>query len=58
MLLERVVDDLYLTTSPIDGGQPHTPFYEGPPLPLDLVVAKAALGPDAGVRFEHFAVLR
>jgi riboflavin biosynthesis pyrimidine reductase len=54
MLLEGVVDDLYLTTSPIDGGEPHTPFYEGPPLPLQLVVAKAALGAEAGVRFEHF----
>jgi riboflavin biosynthesis pyrimidine reductase len=56
MLLEGVVDDLYLTTSPVDGGEPHTPFYEGPPLPLELVVAKAALGAEAGVRFEHFVL--
>jgi riboflavin biosynthesis pyrimidine reductase len=56
LLLEGLVDDLYLTTSPIDGGEPHTPFYEGPPLPLELVVAKAALGPEAGVRFEHFVL--
>lgn len=54
MLQEGLVDDLYLTTSPIDGGEPHTPLWEGAPLPLDLVVAKAALGAEAGVRFEHF----
>jgi riboflavin biosynthesis pyrimidine reductase len=56
MLLEGVVDDLYLTTSAIEGGEPHTPFYAGPPLPLELVVAKAALGAEAGVRFEHFVI--
>jgi riboflavin biosynthesis pyrimidine reductase len=58
MLEERLIDDLYLTTSPIDGGEPDTPFYEGPPLPLELVVAKAGLGPEVGVRFEHFVVSR
>jgi riboflavin biosynthesis pyrimidine reductase len=56
LLLDGLVDDLYLTTSPVNGGEPHTPFYEGPPLPLDLVVAKAGLGDDAGVRFEHFVL--
>ena len=56
LLLEGLVDDLYLTTCPLDGGEPHTPYYEGPPLPLELVVAKAALGPEAGVRFEHFVL--
>ena len=56
MLMEGLVDDLYLTTSPIDGGEPRTPLWEGAPLPLDLVVAKAALGPEAGVRFEHFVL--
>jgi riboflavin biosynthesis pyrimidine reductase len=56
MLLEGLVDDIYLTTSPITGGEPHTPFYEGSPLPLELVVAKAALGDEAGVRFEHFVL--
>ena len=56
MLVEGLVDDLYLTTSPIDGGEPHSPLWEGAPLPLDLVVAKAALGTEAGVRFEHFVL--
>lgn len=56
LLLEGLVDDLYLTTSPMDGGEPHSPYYEGPPLPLDLVVAKGALGEEAGVRFEHFVL--
>ena len=56
MLVEGLVDDLYLTTSAIDGGEPHSPLWEGAPLPLDLVVAKAALGTEAGVRFEHFVL--
>lgn len=58
MLLEGVVDDLYLTTSPIDAGEPNTPFYEGPPLALVRVVAKSGRGSEAGVRFEHFLVTR
>jgi riboflavin biosynthesis pyrimidine reductase len=56
MLREGLVDDLYLTTSPIDAGEPNTPFYEGPPLSLDLVVEKEGIGPEIGVRFEHFVV--
>lgn len=58
MLLEGVVDDLYLTTSPIDAGEPNTPFYEGPPLALVRVVEKSGRGSEAGVRFEHFLVTR
>jgi riboflavin biosynthesis pyrimidine reductase len=56
LLKAGLVDELYLTTSAIDGGEPHTPYYEGPALPLELVVAKAGIGPEAGVRFEHCAV--
>jgi hypothetical protein len=50
------VRDLYLTTSPIEAGEPHTPYYEGPPLPLRRIVEKAGQGPEAAVRFEHFVV--
>jgi len=56
LLDERTVADLYLTTSPISAGQPDTPFYSGPPLPLTLVVDKRGTGPEVGVRFEHFRV--
>src|SRR3954470_7706326 len=56
LLEERTVADLYLTTSSISAGQPDTPYYSGPPLPLDLVVQKRGTGPEEGVRFEHFRV--
>jgi riboflavin biosynthesis pyrimidine reductase len=46
------VDDLYLTTSPQDGGEPNTPFY-AKPLDGCAVVRKVGTGPDAGVRFDH-----
>ena len=57
LLEERTVADLYLTTSPISAGQPETPFYSGPELPLQLVVEKRGTGPEEGVRFEHFRVI-
>jgi riboflavin biosynthesis pyrimidine reductase len=47
------VDDLYLTTSPVPGGEPHTPFYAGGDLPCAPVVRKEGLGPESGVRFAH-----
>jgi riboflavin biosynthesis pyrimidine reductase len=56
LLREGLVSDLYLTTSPVAGGEPNTPFYEGPRLALSRVVAKAGQGTEAGVRFEHFIV--
>jgi riboflavin biosynthesis pyrimidine reductase len=56
LLEERLVTDVYLTTSAIEGGVPGTPYYEGPPLPLDLVVRKHGRGAEAGVVFEHFVV--
>jgi riboflavin biosynthesis pyrimidine reductase len=58
LLNEHLVDDIYLTTSPIDAGEPNTPYYEGPPLPLARVLLKQGLGAEAGVRFEHFVVER
>ena len=57
LLEERTVADLYLTTSPISAGQPETPFYSGPELPLQLVVEKRGTGPEEGVRFEHFRAI-
>jgi 5-amino-6-(5-phosphoribosylamino)uracil reductase len=53
-----LVSELYLTTSPIDAGEPNTPFYEGPALALSRVVLKGGKGPEAGVKFEHFLVNR
>jgi riboflavin biosynthesis pyrimidine reductase len=57
LLRERLISEIYLTTSPIEAGEPGTPFYEGPPLHLTPVVVKAGLGKDAGVRFEHLLVV-
>ena len=56
LLREGLVSDLYLTTSPVVGGEPHTPLYEGPRLALSRVIAKTGQGTEAGVRFEHFIV--
>ena len=56
LLREKLVSDIYLTTSPVKGGEPDTPYYTGPALPLRAVVEKAGLGHEAGVRFEHFVV--
>lgn len=56
MLRENVITDLYLTTSPIEAGEPNTPFYEGPPLTLTQIVEKAGRGEEEGVRFEHLIV--
>lgn len=57
-LLEAgLVQDLYLTTSPLSGGTPDTP------LPVDLsgrqpVLRKRGRGLDSGVVFEHFQLSR
>ena len=53
LLQERLVTDVYLTPSPRAGGEPGTPFYQGPPLDFERVVLKEGIGPEAGVRFEH-----
>jgi riboflavin biosynthesis pyrimidine reductase len=50
-----LVQDVYLTTSPLRGGQPGTPLYRGP-LDADLVVRKTGTGAEAGVVFEHLRV--
>jgi 5-amino-6-(5-phosphoribosylamino)uracil reductase len=50
-----LVQDVYLTTSPLNAGQPGTPMY---PKPLDaqLVVKKTGTGSETGVVFEHLRV--
>jgi len=53
LLRERLVSDIYLTTAARDGGAPGTPYYDGPPLPLDRVVLKAGQASERGVTFEH-----
>jgi riboflavin biosynthesis pyrimidine reductase len=53
LMRERLVSDVYLTTSPRPGGEPNTPYYDGPPLDLLRVVDKAGTGEEEGVRFEH-----
>ena len=47
-----LVQDLYLTTSPRAGGEPHTPIYPKP-LDLELVARKTGTEVEAGVLFEH-----
>ena len=52
-----VVQDIYLTTSPLSGGEPNTPFYTGTsPLNTSLIVKKAGQADEAGVVFEHFVL--
>ena len=47
-----LVQDFYLTTSPVAGGEPGTPMYPGP-LTLRTVVRKRGTIHEAGVVFEH-----
>jgi riboflavin biosynthesis pyrimidine reductase len=47
-----LVQDLYLTTSPMTGGEPGTPMYPRP-LALRTVVRKRGTLHEAGVVFEH-----
>jgi 5-amino-6-(5-phosphoribosylamino)uracil reductase len=52
-----LIQDLYLTTSPIGGGEPDTPLYPHP-LEKRLAVRKRGTGVEGGVVFEHWATLR
>ena len=56
LLRDGLIREVYLTTSPIEAGEPNTPFYEGSPPALTRVLAKAGRGAERGVRFEHFLV--
>ena len=52
------IQDLYLTTSPLTGGEPNTPFYTGArPLSTTLVVRKAGRDEETGVIFEHYRLM-
>jgi riboflavin biosynthesis pyrimidine reductase len=50
-----IVQDLYLTTSATDGGEPHTPLYP-PPIPGTVVLRKQGTGVETGVIFEHIVM--
>jgi len=55
LLHEKVVHDLYLTTSPKSGGEPNTPLLDTP-IDAPEVVIKIGTGPEEGVRFVHYAL--
>ena len=52
LLDERLVQDLYLTTGPNNGGEPNTPMFKGE-LDAATVLAKAGTGSEEGVSFVH-----
>lgn len=53
-----VVQDLLLTTTSTDGGEPDTPYYIGPRAPtLALITEKRGEGSEGPIRVEHFAIL-
>lgn len=57
LLDQRLVQDIYLTTTTRPGGEPSTPFYAGKRPPrVDPVVGKRCTDPDAPFLFEHLAV--
>jgi riboflavin biosynthesis pyrimidine reductase len=58
MIRERLVSDLYLTTSAIEAGEPHTRFYSGPPVRMRQLLEKGGKGDEAGIRFEHLVFER
>lgn len=52
-----LVQDIYLTTSPIDGGEPGTPWYVGAQKPrLEPIVRKREIA-EAPILFEHLALV-
>jgi riboflavin biosynthesis pyrimidine reductase len=52
-----LVQDIYLTTSAIDGGEPDTPWYVGQRPPrLEVIVRKRENTADLPIVFEHFAI--
>ncbi|HJU41326.1 MAG TPA: dihydrofolate reductase family protein, partial [Vicinamibacterales bacterium] len=54
-----LVQDIYLTTSAIDGGEPDTPWYTGSrPPALSVIVRKREDTPERPILFEHLAIGR
>jgi riboflavin biosynthesis pyrimidine reductase len=54
-----LVQDLYLTTSALAGGEPGTPWYVGAAMPaLHIIVRKTEDTIDKPILFEHMAVAR
>jgi len=51
----RLVQDLYLTTTPKSGGEAGSPFYSKP-LATQEIVRKRGTGADEGVVFQHFVL--
>jgi len=56
LLQQGLVSDLYLTISPVPGGEPNTPLDLPSSTPRRLVLAKAGRDQEEGVRFEHWAL--
>jgi riboflavin biosynthesis pyrimidine reductase len=50
-----LIQDLCLTTSAFEGGQPHTPWYAGRPPALTLIVRKRGTG-ESAITFDHVEV--
>lgn len=52
-----LVQDIYLTTSAIDGGEPNTPWYMGKSSPkLGIILRKREATDAAPILFEHWAI--
>ena len=52
-----LVQDLYLTTSAVDAGEPNTPWYVGNHMPgLETVVRKQEVTTESPILFEHLAL--
>ena len=52
-----LVQDLYLTTSAIDGGEPNTPWYVGDRFPtLETIVRKKEVAAESPILVEHLAI--
>jgi riboflavin biosynthesis pyrimidine reductase len=52
-----LVQDLYLTTTAIEGGEPNTPWYAGDQMPaLQVIVRKVEDTVENPILFEHLAI--
>jgi riboflavin biosynthesis pyrimidine reductase len=54
-----LVQDIYLTTSAIEAGEPNTPWYAGERMPsLDVIIRKREDASERPIRFDHLAITR